>query len=370
MKKVFSLLVVVCLLVSVFSINVFAAEEAVKNTLTKGYTETFNSQLYRGDVTGDSKLTIEDASEYLRVASKIKEPKANVDYDLTKDGKITTADARKALRIASGLESTATDEEIFQYFLNEINSVKNEKPGYLRTATGTCKAAKITITGAPLKSLNATNMEYVDYLKKNKTMFVLALGGGDAGQAEYNKMIAEAQSVYEPQVNKKVIEAGSSQHYTYFPVQGLSPACSLKMEDIEDIVLNIVDSHYIITVTFKDYTYDESNPYPATSAEYKSRQQLPYGKIFNLPEFNDEDKYELNKVKLEDGKVTVKMNSTTGEIINVDYYFKYTADMTVINNSEEDTAETKDMVTKMTNTVVLDEYFDMTIKTKEQAGIK
>ena len=78
-------------LVSVFSINVFAAEETEKNALTKGYTETFNSQLYRGDVTGDSKLTIEDASEYLRVASKIKEPKANVDYDLTKDGKITTA---------------------------------------------------------------------------------------------------------------------------------------------------------------------------------------------------------------------------------------------------------------------------------------
>ena len=192
MKKVISLILTLCLLLAVFSINVFAAEETTedKNAVTKEYTTAFNSQLYRGDVTGDEKVTIEDAKKYLRVAAKLESPEKDVDYDITSDGRVTTADARKALRVASSLELTATDEEIFAYFLKEVNSVKITKPGYLRTATGTCKAAKITITGAPKGltwDLNANNIEYVDYLKKNENIFVLGLGGGSEGQAEFKK---------------------------------------------------------------------------------------------------------------------------------------------------------------------------------------
>ncbi len=355
MKRAISIFSVLCILITAFSVNAFAEDEVIvdENAITRGYTTTFNKQLYRGDLNDDGVVTTEDASEYLRVAAKLQEPKENVDYDITGDGKVTTADARKALRVAAGLELTATDEEIFDYFLDEVNSVKSVKPGFKRTATGTCKSAKVTITGAKLNSLNATNMEYVDYLKKNKTMFVLA-----SSEEEYEKMLADAQSVYEPQVREKIVKTTSSQHYTYFPVSGLATSCRLKFEEIEDITLKIIDGYYIITLTLGDYTYSGDNPYPATAADYTARQNITYGKVFNLPEFNDTDKYTLDKVKLEDGKVTVKMDSTTGEIMNADYYFKYTAEMTVINTDEE----TKDMVTQMKNVVVLDEYFDMQAK--------
>ena len=84
--------------------NVFAAEDVTTedpHKETRAYTEQFNKQLSKGDVTGDGKVTTEDASEYLKVAAKLAAPKQNVDYDFSGDGNVTTADARKALTLAS-----------------------------------------------------------------------------------------------------------------------------------------------------------------------------------------------------------------------------------------------------------------------------
>lgn len=362
MKKIISCVLVFCFLFTVCSVNAFAADESVdNNAITRGYTEIFNSQLYRGDITGDNEVTEEDASKYLRVAANIEPKQENVSYDITGDGVVTTADARKALRVAAGLELTATDEEIFEYFLNELNSVKSTRPGFKRTATGTCKSARVTITGAPKGltwDMNANNKEYKDYVKGLKSVFSLV-----NKEADYQQMVKEAEAIYEPQVAEKVIKPTSSQHYTYFPVQGLATSCRLSFDEIESISLKIIEGYYIITLTMDDYTYEGENPYPATAKDYTARQNLPYGKIFNIPEFSEDDGYELQKVALDKGKVIVKMDSTTGEIINAQYFFRCTS---TVRNEEE--VKDKDgnvssiMVTTMKNIVEYDEYFDMQAK--------
>jgi len=369
MKKAISIFSVVCLLLTTFSVAAFAADDvADSHAITRGYTEIFNKQLKKGDVNSDGTVTTEDASQYLRVAAKLQVPEENINYDLTGDGKVTTADARRALRIAAGLEMTATDEEIFDYFSNELNSVKSTRPGFSRTATGTCKSAKVTITGAPKGltwDMNANNKEYKDYVKGLENVFNLV------GQtSEYEKMVKESEELYKPQVSKKNVDPASSQHYTAFPVQGLGTCTRLSFDEVKSIKLETIEGYYIITLTLDNYTYDSSNPYPGTVREYSERQNLTYGKIFNVPEFNLEDGYTLEKVVLDKGKVVVKMDSETGEIMNADFFFRCVS--TVRNEqdiTEEDGTVSSTMVTVMTNTVEYDEYFDMqAIKNTETQG--
>ena len=74
-----------------------------------------------------------------------------------------------------------------------------------------------------------------------------------------------------------------------------------------------------------------------------------------MPEFNDNSKYELEKLVLDKGKVTLKVDSTTGEVINAEFFYRYTAVMNVLS----DEAETDGMVTKMKNVIEHKEYFEM-----------
>lgn len=355
MKRFLSVLMVAVILVSAFSINAFAADDELSSmTVTKKYTDEFKQKFLKADINGDGALSTVDASECLRVAAKLDAPKENVNYDLDGDEMITTADARKALRIVSGLDVVVTDEEIFDYFLLEVNSIKQSKPGFKRVATATCKSATITMSGNkfPLTALNVNDMEYNQYLRKNEKLFKLA-----ASDEEFAQMLAEADAIYTPQKQTKVVTKGSSQHFTNYPVSPLATSCRLTFDEIKKITLEQKDGFFFITLTMKNYTYDSKNPYPATSLEDTERQALPYGKVFDLPTFDDTDKYKLEKVILEDGKVTVKIDSTTGEIINSDYFFKYTASMEVI--PEEET----EVVTKMKQVITLDEAFEMNTAT-------
>ena len=146
MKKILGVILSVCILLTAFSFNVFAADEITTedpHKETREYTETFNKKLSKGDVTGDKKVTTEDASEYLKVAAKLVAPKDGVNYDYTGDSQVTTADARKALRVASGLEATVSDEDVFDYFLNEINTVKSAMLGFKRAFKVFKKASAI-----------------------------------------------------------------------------------------------------------------------------------------------------------------------------------------------------------------------------------
>lgn len=359
MKKILGILLSLCVLLSAFSVNAFAAEEEATDdpyAATRGYTEEFSKQLSKGDITGDKKVTTEDATEYLKVAAKLAPPKENVNYDYTGDGKVTTADARKALRVASGLEATVSEEVIFDYFLNEVNTVKTTMPGFTRTATGTCKSAKISVSGAPsLMGLNCKDKEYVDFIEENESLFK-----NDENPEEYEKMLADAKALYEPQKETKVIAANNKVHHiNNYPVSGLSVGCRLTYDDIESASMKTENGYYVITVTLGDYKYDSNNPYPAAPSQQSLRKDIPYGKVFNLLELGEEDAKKLKQVDLKDGKVTLKIDSVTGEIVNSDYFFKITTvleDVSVVDAG----IKVYNIVMQTKMTYEFDESFEMT----------
>ncbi len=362
MKKLVSVLLATVLLLSAGSVNAFAAEDTGeqedKNALTEGYTKAFLAKQTCGDVTEDGIVDITDARKALRVAAKIEAGEETVNYDVNKDGIVSVEDARYVLRVASGIEITVTKEDIFDYFTDEINSVKKTFPGFVRTTTTTCTSSKIKITGAPkslLYDLNADNVEWIDYLKDNET--ILKLGGAD----EYAEMIAEAEAIYEPVIKNKTIEEGNKQHYTYFPVASLANACRLSFDEVKNIDIKNVDGHFFITLTLGKYTYEGENPYPATSYEYTERQNIPYGKIFNLPEFNYSDgATELQKVVLENGKVVIEMDAKSGEIMDVDYSFRCTSVVYQESDLVDDKGNvTSTMKTWMTSVFEYNEFYDM-----------
>lgn len=358
MKRFLTGFVTVCLMLSALSVNVFAADTGSETTsLTQEYTDLFRKQLYRGDLNSDGNVTIEEAKKYLRVAAKLENTDNLEIYDMTGDGKVTTEDARKVLRIASGLETSATNEEIFDYFKKELNSVKKEFPGFTRTTVSTCTSAKVTITDAPkglLYDFNATNEEYVDYLKRNEKMLKLA------DEAEYQQMLEEAQSVYKPVTKTKDVAAGSTSHYSYFPVVRLTYSCNLEFDEIKSITFKDNGDNYVITINLNSYTYNEKNPYPATVYDDAERQKLPYGKIFNIPEFNDTDNYELKKVTLDKGKVTLKVDAQTGKVLTVDYFYRCTSAVYTEADLKDDSGKVEStMKTTMTNVIENEEHFEM-----------
>ncbi len=362
MKKVAGIILSLCVLLSALSVNVFAAEDVVTedpHKATKEYTEAFNKQLSKGDVTGDGKVTTDDASEYLKVAAKLKAPKENTNYDYSGDGKVTTADARKALRVASGLEASVSDEDVFDYFLNEINTVKTSLLGFKRTATGTCKSAKITVSGAPsLLGLNCKDKEYVDFIEDNESL----LKDKDNPE-EYEKMLEDARNLYKPQTESKIVPADNKvQHINNFPVSGLAVSCRLTLDDIESVSLKTEGKYYIITVTLGDYKYDSKNPYPASPSQQAQRKEIPYGKVFNLLELSEADAKKLKQVDLKDGKVTLKVDSTTGEVINTDYFFKISTILEDVSTAEGVGGKVYNIVMQTKMVYEFDEYFDMTIK--------
>ncbi len=356
MKKVLSLLLAACLFVTAFSVNAFAADSSqeANANLAQEYTTVFLSKLNRGDLDGDNKVTVEEASRLLRVAANLEEPQSGVDYDLTGDGKVTTEDARRALRIASGLEIGATNEEIFDYFKNELNTVKLAFPGFERKTTSTCKSAKIAIKSEPESILDTSEVEFIDYIEGKKTMFTL-LGK----KTEYEELYADAQKKYEPVVSNRVVATGSSSHYSYFPVAGRSNACYLNYEDIKSITIKESNGQFIITMSMNSYTYDEKNPYPATTYEDEERLKLPYGKIFNIPQFSEAEEMDITKVVLDKGKVVLTVDSTTGKIADVDYFYRCTVTGVLVESVKDSSGTETVMTTTMKNVIENQEYFKM-----------
>jgi hypothetical protein len=356
MKKALSLLLAVCLFITAFSVNAFAADSSqeANANLTKEYTEAFLAKFNRGDLDGDNKVTVEEAAKVLRVAAKLDEPAVGIDYDLNADGKISTEDARRALRIASGLEIGATNEEIFEYFKNELNTVKASFPGFERKTTSTCKSAKIAIKSNPESILDTSETEFIDYIEDQKSMFIL-LGK----KAEYEELYADALAKYEPVVSNKVIAPGSSSHYSYFPVATRPYSCYLSYEDIKGITIKESNGQFIITLTMNNYTYDEKNPYPATAYEDDERLKLPYGKIFNIPQFSEAEVMDITKVVLDKGKVVLKVDSTTGKIDDVDYFYRCSVTGVLVETIKDDNGNEIVMTTTMKNVIENQEYFKM-----------
>lgn len=150
-KKIFSVLVALTLVLSVFAVSASALVDAT---------------IVYGDFTGDKKVSIDDANAVLKAAaglSTIKDDEVFKRCDVNGDGEVTVFDARQVLRgcanltglqpeneameelgmVKGGFEDTtqnsagirlfATPEVAISFFNNGLNSVKVNMPGFTRS---------------------------------------------------------------------------------------------------------------------------------------------------------------------------------------------------------------------------------------------
>lgn len=135
-RKLLALTLVLTIVMSVFSMAV---------------TTSAASNL-RGDADGDGKVTTNDALLVLRAAAGIENnltSEATVLCDVNEDGVLSLFDARKILRAAAGLinleptgafkgfsggECFNSEEELVNYFNTNINKIKSEKYGFVKSS--------------------------------------------------------------------------------------------------------------------------------------------------------------------------------------------------------------------------------------------
>jgi NAD(P)-dependent dehydrogenase (short-subunit alcohol dehydrogenase family) len=90
--------------------------------------------------------------------------------------------------------------------------------------------------------------EYVDFIRDNESL----LKDKDNPE-EYEKMLEDAENLYKPQTESKVVPAENRvQHINNFPVSGLAVSCRLTIDDIESVSFKTEDKYYIITITLGD----------------------------------------------------------------------------------------------------------------------
>ncbi len=309
---------------SVMSLSVSAVDTALTDEAVADILVTMT----RADVDDDGVYSTQDAKILLRAAAGIETEEE--DYDIDLDGQVSLLDAQKMLRVAADLENVVDNETLLMFFSDSLNGIKTKKPGFSRTTTNLCPSIKVTTSGAPVSSLNVTNMEYRDYvnnLVKVMNSFPYNTMLDDDMKQELELMKKSAVEVYEPQVENKVVAATSNSHYTNFPVNNLGWVCKLSLSEIKTIKQTVVDGNFVITVTLNNYTYGKGE-YPTGSAGFSERQKLPYGKVFNLPSLNESDGSVVNSVTLKNGIIVLTLDGETGKPVEVDYSYSYVSDIT------------------------------------------
>lgn len=346
MKKLLSIVLVIGILMSVMSLSVSAA-----TILTDEQKADFVTMMNRADVDKDGSYSTKDATTLLRAAAGIEPSKA--DYDIDLDGQVSVLDAQKMLCVASGIENVIDDATLLQLCKENLDGVKTKKPGFDKTTTMVCPSIKVTTSGAPISSLNVSNMEYRDYVNT----FVNAMNTfpyntmlDDEMKQELELMKQSAVDIYKPQTETKSVAATSNSHYTYFPVNNLGWACKLEISDIKGIKQILNGNAFVVTITLDDYTYTKGQ-YPTGMSGFSERQKLPYGKVFNLPALDETDGSVLNSMALKNGKVVLKLDRETGKLLSVDYSYSYTSSITSAK------AEGSDLVMKtVTNAKTSESY--------------
>lgn len=357
MKRFLCVLLSAVLLFSALSVTAFAAEK--DRAATKKILARFDAF----DADSDGKIASSDALYILKVAIGIEEVPKNKSLDADGDGKVTTSDALKVLRYSLGIEDMFSSDEILEYLCTELNWVKSRKPGFQRTRVDTCTSMKVTAKGAPLSSLNVTNMEYTAYLKRVKSSMESMKSLFDEEEyeqmmAQLDKSIAEAEQVYTPKETKRTVQSGTSQHYYYFPVTQYTWSCKLTSADVKDVSLVYNDGKITITVNMNNYSYDATT-YPYKSGQYSERLKLPYGKVFDLPTYNTNSDTAFKAIWLKNGNVTVEIDASTGGVINANYAYDYTVD--IINKQKTATNNynmTVKQVSKMSENYVINPITD------------
>lgn len=329
MKKVLSLVLVLCIAMGVFSITATAA-----NSTTA---ESAMAKLQKIDADGNGSITTADASQYLKAAAGIIDV-AESDYDYDADGTVSVVDAQKVLRVVAGVDSPLTEAEALELFNEGVNSVKTIRPGFEKTATVVCPSIKVTTMNAPISSMNVTDLEFDQYVEKiiklmNTFPYNMALD--DAMKAQLEEMRVQAKESYEPQVTTKTVASRSNSHYSYFPVNNLGWSSRLTLADIKSITCTIENGNIVYTVKMNDVTY-VGDEYPTGSAGFSKRQALPYGKIFNIPAFDESDGSTVNKVTFKNGTIVYKQDYLTGDSLYADYTYSYVVDMTAAPQEDSD----------------------------------
>lgn len=338
MKKALSLILALCVVLSALSLTAAAAEK------DRAATDAFYAKKLAYDVDGDGAVSLDDVRLVLCTAAGVIEADEESTADVDGDGAATTLDALAVLRMECGIDPFYTEEDVVNYLASELNWVKSARPGFTRKTEEKCTSLKVTASGAPalIGSFNATDMEYKDYLAKNKTLFKLILS-----DEEYNEIMAQAEAVYEPKVAEKTVAKGSS-HITFFPVNGKGYACKFgsdnELTEYKSITFKENSTGTAtITLTMKDYTYPDGS-YP-----YKNLASIPYGQAFNLPALKD-----VENMNLKSGKIVCVIDTKTGGINTVDYSYTYVATVSAGDSIE---GYDFDMTEKMT--VKYTEHYDI-----------
>lgn len=294
-----------------FVISVSAGDEA----LTDAEKSLMKIQLI--DANGDGAYTTNDAAAFLKAAAGITADANDAKYDLDFDGVVSVSDAQQALRIVSGIAPVLNEAETLALFNEKVNSVKTVRPGFQKTETIQCPSVKVTTTGAPISSLNVSNMEFNQYVDK-----VVGLLGSFMDSSQLNEMKQQAKDIYLPQTATKTVAARSNSHYSYFPVNNLGWSSKLTVDDITGASFKVEGSDVVCTITLGEYTYI-GDEYPTGSSGFSKRQSLPYGKVFNIPSLDESDGSVVNKVQFKNGKIVLKADLATGDVLSVDYSYTY-----------------------------------------------
>lgn len=330
LKKVISLILALGIIICMFGVTASAETvdfDAVQNSFLK---------IQRVDADGDGNYTTADASLILKVAAGIVEDPKDGSYDINNDGEVTISDAQKTLRIASGIDSVLTEKEALDLFNRKLNSVKSERPGFQKTATVVCPSIKVTTMNVPISDMNVTDLEfdkYCDKIVKLMNTFPYNLLLDDAMKAQLKEMQAQAKESYEPQVSEKTVDRYSNAHYSYFPVNNLGWSSRLTSDDVESVTCTVADGVMTFTVKLGACTYI-GDEYPTGTAGFSQRQTLPYGKVFNIPAFDESDGSTLNKISFSDGVVTLKADVKTSDTLSADYYYGYVVDITAAQQAD------------------------------------
>ncbi len=324
MKKILSVILVVSMMLGIFAVSASAAETSNSNLA-----EASILKIQRVDADSDGKYTLNDAAAFLRAAAGISEDAEDAKYDINLDGYNSVADAQKVLKVVSGIEPVLSEAETLALFNEKINSVKTVRPGFEKTATMQCPSIKVTTTNAPIAEMNVTNLEfnqYVDKIIKVMNTFPYNMALNDEMKAQLNDMKKQAAEAYLPQTTTKTVAARSNSHYSYFPVNNLGWSSKLTVDDIKGATCQIVDDKIVFTITLSDFTYI-GDEYPTGSSGFAKRQTLTYGKVFNIPAFDESDGSTVNKVQFKNGKVVLGVDVLTGDVLSADYSYTYVSEI-------------------------------------------
>ncbi len=302
MKKILCMLLTLCITISVFSISAYAL---TTSDIKSSY-----------DYNSDGKVNLYDARAILKVSAGIEAPVEGKLYDLDGDGFVTFYDVKAVLSVAVGIDTeidvAASQEYLLSLFTDELNRVKQEKPGFKKNTIQTTESAVLTYYLAG--QLGGMEMSELAELSKDE------------------EMMASISEIYKPIESERNINRRSDKHKTLFLINtGTEEACLLTVDDIASIRCYEQDGYIYREVTLNEEKY-ASSEYPSNSKD--RMETISYAKIFSVPQLNSANT-ELNEVTFKDGKITVKVDKYTGVPVNVETEYRCIADLNLIVDEDE-----------------------------------